>query len=131
MAYKTSNTTCRVQLVAYRRLSAATAALCAALRQEAGRCWSDLVAAHLTARDQHQWLSDADLRTMTKGGTYALHSQSIQALGQQLLVNPLRLSETWAWRRVGRTLTRPVPAGVAHPQLATDMSRAPTLTNDR
>lgn len=87
MAYKTAPTSCRVQLVAYRRLSPAMTALCAALRQEAGRCWSDLVAAHCTARDQHQWLSDADLRAMTKGGIYALHSQSIQALGQQLLAN--------------------------------------------
>jgi putative transposase len=87
MAYKTSSTTSRVQLVAYRHLSAATAALCATLRQEAGRCWSDLVSAHTAARDQHRWLSDADLRAMTKGGAYALHSQSIQALGQQLLAN--------------------------------------------
>lgn len=87
MGYKTDSSTCRVQLVAYRRLSAATAALCATLRQEAGRCWSDLVSAHTTARDQHQWLSDTDLRAMSKGGTYALHSQSIQALGQQLLAN--------------------------------------------
>ena len=87
MGYKRATTTCTVHLVAYRNLNATTAALCQSLRREAGRCWSDLVAAHLASRDAGTWLTDADLRAISKGGRYRLHSQSIQALGQQLLAN--------------------------------------------
>jgi len=87
MAYKTANTTATVQLVALRQLDPATYALCETLRQEAGRCWSDLVQAHVTAREQDVWLSESDLNALTKGGRYALHSQSIQFLAQQLLAN--------------------------------------------
>ncbi|HWQ12553.1 MAG TPA: transposase [Roseiflexaceae bacterium] len=87
MGYKTSPTSCTVQLLALHALPPATLALCHALRQEAGRCWSDLVAAHRAAREQGVWLTDAELRALTKGARYALHSQSVQALGQQLLAN--------------------------------------------
>jgi putative transposase len=87
MGYKITSTTCSVQLLALHVLPPATIALCEALRREAGRCWSDLVAAYLAARQQGIWLTDADLRALTKGGRYTLHSQSVQALGQQLLAN--------------------------------------------
>jgi putative transposase len=87
MGYKTTSTTCTVRLVALHDLSPTTIKLCESLRQEAGRCWSDLVAAHLAARERGVWLSDRDLRSLTKGGCYLLHSQSIQALGQQFLAN--------------------------------------------
>ena len=87
MGYKQTATTCTVQLVAYRDLSATTAALCARLRREAGRCWTAMVQAHVAYRDAGTWLTDADLRALTRGGRYRLHSQSIQALGQTLLAN--------------------------------------------
>jgi len=87
MAYKTANTTATVQLVALRHLDPDTQALCDTLRREAGRCWSDLVQAHLAARSQGIWLTETDLNAQTKGGIYALHSQSVQFLAQQLLAN--------------------------------------------
>jgi putative transposase len=58
---------------------------CADLRREAGRCWSDMVAAHVASRDD-QWLTANDLMHDFKGG-YDLHSQSIQALAQKLEAN--------------------------------------------
>jgi len=87
MAYKTATTTVTVQLIALPQLEPATHALCDTLRQEAGRCWSDLVQAHVAAHEQGVWLAEADLNALTKGGRYALHSQSIQFLAQQLLAN--------------------------------------------
>jgi hypothetical protein len=87
MAYKTANTTATVQIVALRHLDLNAHALCDILRREAGRCWSDLVKAHATARSQGIWLSETDLNAQTKGGVYALHSQSVQFLTQQLLAN--------------------------------------------
>jgi putative transposase len=87
MAYKTANTTATVQLVALRQLDPDTHALCDTLRQEAGRCWSEIVQAHVAAREQGVWLTEADLNALTNGGRYALHSQSVQFLAQQLLAN--------------------------------------------
>jgi putative transposase len=87
MAYKTANTTATVQLVALRQLDPDTHALCDTLRREAGRCWSDLVQAHVAVREQGIWLAEADLNALTKGERYVLHSQSIQFLAQQLLAN--------------------------------------------
>ncbi len=87
MAYKTATTTATVQLIALRGLAPDTHVLCDMLRREAGRCWSEMVQAHVVARAQSIWLSEADLNALTKGGRYALHSQSIQFLAQQLLAN--------------------------------------------
>ena len=50
MAYKIANTITIVQLVALHHLDPATRTFCDTLRREAGRCWSDLVQAHLAAR---------------------------------------------------------------------------------
>jgi putative transposase len=86
MGYKQTATTCTVQLVPYRALSAQTAAQCEALRREAGRCWTDMVQAHVASRDG-AWLAERDLQAMTRGGRYRLHSQSVQALAQKLIAN--------------------------------------------
>jgi putative transposase len=72
--------------VPYRRLPSETAALCEALRREAGRCWTDIVQAHVASRDG-SWLTERDLRAMTRGERYRLHSQTVQALGQKLIAN--------------------------------------------
>lgn len=75
-----------VQLVPLRQLPAATAAQCEALRCEAGRCWSELVALHVASRDR-TWLSERELKALTKGGRFRLHSQSVQALAEKLSAN--------------------------------------------
>jgi putative transposase len=81
MGYKVSGTTCVVRLVPL-TVNRDQAKQCEALRQEAGRCWSDMVAAHVASRSG-PWLSANDLMHEFKGG-YALHSQLIQALAQKL-----------------------------------------------
>lgn len=87
MGYRTSATSCRVHLIHLHTLTPQQRAWCERLRVEAGRCWTDLVRAHVANREQGRWMSDSDLRAMTKGGVYHLHSQSIQVLGQKLLAN--------------------------------------------
>ena len=87
MPYQQTTTRCVVRLIPLRRLAPATLARCQVLRQEAGRLWTDLVAMHTQARAQGQWLSASDLEQATKGGQYALHSQSVQALCQKFAAN--------------------------------------------
>jgi hypothetical protein len=81
MPYRASATLCVVRLIPLRGLSSTTLAQCAALRREAGRYWTDLVAAHQQARQQGQWLSVREMEqlgaTGGPGGPYALHSQTI------------------------------------------------------
>jgi putative transposase len=75
-----------VQLIPLRSLAAVTAAQCEALRREAGRCWSKLVALHVASRGG-AWLSERELKALTKGGRFRLHSQSVQALAETLIAN--------------------------------------------
>src|SRR6266851_3179047 len=69
MPYRTAGAECLVHLIMLRALPLATVMRCHALRQEAGRLWTDLVEMHSQAR----------LR-----GQYALGSQTVQALCQRL-----------------------------------------------
>jgi putative transposase len=87
MPYKQTTTHCVVRLVALRGLFPATFAQCQALRAEAGRLWTDLVTLHSLARAHGRWLSAGELEQATKGGQYALHSQSVQALCQKCAAN--------------------------------------------
>jgi putative transposase len=103
MAYKTSATTNTVRLISYRRLSATTLALCERLRREAGRCWTDMLQAHLASRDA-TWLTEADLKAMTNNGRYHLHSQSIQALAEKLIAN-VETARTLRQQRTGTVQT--------------------------
>ncbi|MFI5274827.1 MAG: transposase [Ktedonobacterales bacterium] len=68
MPYRTGATQCVVRLIPLRRLSAATLAQCATLRREAGRCWTDLVAAHQAGRAEGRWLSVRDLEQLAAAG---------------------------------------------------------------
>jgi len=85
MGYRSSYTNCISHIVLLRGLSAQQEALCLFLRNEAGRCWTDMLNAHIESRGG-KWLSAVDLSKMFKG-QYALHSQSIQALAQKLEAN--------------------------------------------
>ena len=87
MPYKQTKTQCVVRLISLRGLSAAQLSQSQALRQEAGRLWTDLLTLHAQARAQGQWLSAGELEQATKGGQYALHSQSVQALCQKFSAN--------------------------------------------
>jgi putative transposase len=87
MPYKQTATQCVVRLVALRGLSPAALVQCQALRSEAGCLRTDLVSLHAQARTQGRWLSAGDLQQATKGGQYALHSQSVQALCQKFAAN--------------------------------------------
>ena len=87
MPYMQTSTQCVVRLVASRGLSAAQRSQCQALRTEAGRLWTDLVRLHTQARDEGRWLSAGEVEQATKGGQYALHSQSVQALCQKFAAN--------------------------------------------
>lgn len=85
MGYRASTTQCIVRLLPLRNLNQEQAALCEALRREAGRCWTDMLQAHIQSRGG-KWLTSVDLGKRFKA-EYALHSQSIQALAQKLEAN--------------------------------------------
>ncbi len=93
MPYQQTLTHCVVRLVTLRGLSAAQLSQCQALRAEARQLWTDLVRMHTRARVQGQWLSAGELEQATKGGQYALHSQSVQALCQKFAANVATASE--------------------------------------
>jgi len=85
MGYRSSHTNCIVRILPLRELSARQEALCLFLREEAGRCWTDMLTAHIESRSG-KWLSSVDLSKRFKG-QYVLHSQTIQALAQKLEAN--------------------------------------------
>ncbi len=85
MGYRTADTTCLVRLLPLRNLNRRQEALCEGLRREAGRCWMDMMQAHIESR-AGKWLSSVDLGKRFKG-QYALHSQTIQAMAQKLEAN--------------------------------------------
>jgi putative transposase len=88
-----------------------TATQCQALRAEAGRVWTDLVRLHTQARAQGQWLSAGEFELATKGGQYALHSQSVQALCQKFAANVATATEL---RRQELAETGPVQTQYPH-----------------
>ena len=85
MGYRSKHTNCIVRVLPLRGLSAQQKALCLFLREEAGRCWTDMLNAHIQSRGG-KWLSSSDLKKIFKG-RYALHSQTIQALAEKLEAN--------------------------------------------
>src|SRR5690242_5984621 len=93
MPYRQTNTQCVARLVSLHGLSRSMLAQCQALRAEAGRLWTNLVTLHTQSREQGRWLGAGDLEQATKGGRYALHSQSVQALCQKFAANVATASE--------------------------------------
>jgi putative transposase len=85
MGYRSSHTNCIVRIIPLRGLSAEQEALCLFLREEAGRCWTAMLNAHVESRSGI-WLSSSDLKKIFKG-QYALHSQTVQALAEKLEAN--------------------------------------------
>ena len=84
MGYRVPNTNVAVRIV-HLRLGDEHMRRCNALRKEAGRCWTDLLLAHVASRDG-VWLSETEMKAVSKG-KYALHSQSVQALVEKLIAN--------------------------------------------
>jgi putative transposase len=89
MGYRKIDNICIVRLINLSSLSPKKLAECEALRREAGRCWSAMVSSHKNQRDLPApvWLKAADLEKQFKGGQFALHSQTVQALAQKLEAN--------------------------------------------
>lgn len=84
MANKKTETQCVVQIIPL-RLNKTQESLCFAIREEAGKCWTEMVKAHIASRSGI-WLNSTDLGKQFKG-QFALHSQTIQALAQKLEAN--------------------------------------------
>jgi putative transposase len=69
-------------------LSPATHARLQAAQMEAASVWNHCRDLHLSAREQHlPWPDRDELQRATKGGQFALHSQSIQMVCHQFLAN--------------------------------------------
>ena len=85
MGYRRADTNYLVRLLPLRNLNNQQEALCESLRRETGRCWSDMLQAHIKSRGG-KWLSSVELGKRFKG-QYALHSQTIQALAQKMEAN--------------------------------------------
>ncbi len=84
-SYRKAQTECVVRIIPLHGLNHAQVELCSTLRREAGRCWTDMLHAHIDSRGG-KWLSSGDLEKLSKG-KYFLHSQTVQALAQKLDAN--------------------------------------------
>jgi len=80
-SYRKTQTACIVRKISLRGLNKTQMELCSSLRQEAGRCWTDMLHAHIESRSS-KWLNSSDLEKLTKG-KYTLHSQTVQGLAQK------------------------------------------------
>jgi hypothetical protein len=54
MGYRTATTALYVEVIHLRGLSKSQEGLCYALRLEAGRCWTDIVQAHVASRGKEK-----------------------------------------------------------------------------
>jgi len=77
-----------VRIYRLKHLDRRTRARLKAAQLEAARVWTYCVDRHRAARaERTRWPSQDDLQRETKGGRFALHSQSIQMVCQQFLAN--------------------------------------------
>lgn len=84
MAHRLSETSCKVDIIRL-SLNKSQVRQCLALRQEAGRCYSEMLAAHVASRSD-KWLSVGELKSLSKN-QYAIHSQSVQAIAEKIDAN--------------------------------------------
>jgi len=84
---------------------------CAPRPDASGRLWTDLLTLHAEARAQGRWLSAGELEQATKGGQYALHSQSVQALCQKFAAT---VETATALRRQERAETGHIQTAYPH-----------------
>ena len=84
MAHRLSETTCKVDIIKL-SLNKSQLEQCRLLRIESGRCYSDMLAAHVESR-KDKWLSVGELKAMFKK-QYNLHSQSVQAIAEKIDAN--------------------------------------------
>jgi putative transposase len=77
-----------VRIYRLKALDRRTRARIKAAQLEAARVWMYCLERHMAARTERSgWPNRDDLQRETKGGQYALHSQSIQLVCQQFLAN--------------------------------------------
>jgi putative transposase len=77
-----------VRIYRLKQLDRRTRARLHAVQREAARVWMHCLERHRAARaERTRWPSQVDLQRATKGGKFALHSQSIQLVCQQFLAN--------------------------------------------
>ncbi len=77
-----------VRIYRLKHLDRRTRAHMLAAQQEAARVWRYCLERHQQARaERSRWPDRDDLQRETKGGQYALHSQSVQLVCQQFLAN--------------------------------------------
>lgn len=84
MAHRLSETTCKVDIIKL-SLNKTQIMQCRQLRLEAGRCYSDMLSAHVESR-KDKWLSVSELKSRFKK-QYYIHSQSIQAIAEKIDAN--------------------------------------------
>lgn len=110
----------RVRIYPLHGLDKTTRQRLKAAQMEAARVWMDCVALHRKARQEHRpWPDRDELQKATKGGQYALHSQSIQMVTHQFFLANIETIQQMKYRikaisRFGETLMLFVPWGSAY-----------------
>ena len=83
-----------VRIFPLRGISRTQRLILRAAQMEAARVWMYCVERHRQARQEHsRWPVRKELQEETKGGQYALHSQSIQMVTHQFLANVESIAE--------------------------------------
>lgn len=78
----------KTKIIRLKKLSRKTQEVLTEGQKEAARLWNFCVSTHKKARnDKSRWPEKDDLQKATKGGVYALYSQTIQMIVAQFLAN--------------------------------------------
>ena len=104
MKRKQNTTNCKVISIKL-SLSKKQIFQCRELQKEAGRCYSDMIIAHVNSR-KDKWLSESELKSQFKGG-YNIHSQSVQAVAEKIdtAVNSARTNREREFKLIGKIET--------------------------
>jgi putative transposase len=85
MGYKKTSTNCTVQIIAL-SIGKQQSEQCKVLRQEAGKCWTEVVTTHLKSRETNCWINEGNLKKQV-ANKYNLYSQTVQALVEKFFAN--------------------------------------------